>query len=643
MRCGSCNQEIRATAGWVTCQNYIFDGHGIQTTEICGALVPGVRLSYERWEIEKCIGSGGQGRAYRAQDTHIRRTVVVKELIDPTESPTCTPKQRQEYQEAEKRFVREAELLMRFKHNRIPTIHDQFKGAAPSRHYIVMDFINGQTLEKVLETYPTGVSVERAIRWTIQILEVLEHIHQAQPEAICHRDLKPGNVILRNDNGAGIDDLVLIDFGIARGRTGSNNGTAKLGTFSYAAPEIFSGALEPRSDLFATGAMLYEFLTGICPPGIDIHTRQTNISPLTEIMPGIAPDLCRIVKMSTQYDTRDRYDSATDFKADLEAFVAKGSSAFSYGTTQGASTASRTTVILRKPAKGDPSLAQPAQPVQPSAPSFVSRRLPRELGEVMMVYVPPGPFTMGTDIQTVRQLMTRFPTMLEEDLLAECPQRIEVIGNKGFWISQSPITNAEYQIFLAACPQIPVPASEASRKVISSPYRTTGSIAADRYDWNRRTRTPPPGLEKHPVVNVTWYEANAYALWIGGRLPREKEWERAARGTDGRAFPWGYEEVLTKCHSNASGTIDVGTYFLGISPAGCLDMAGNVRQWMSDPWQGYPGSSFRHPAYDPQSMVTRGSHWQDCAIPRLRTSFRTYAAPGQRSAIIGFRVVRDAT
>ena len=646
MDCGSCNQPIHITAGRTTCNNFLLDEYGNPSQDLCAALLPAQVLT-GRWEIEKCIGVGGQGRTYLANDKNMKRQVVVKELINPTENPHSTLEQQKEYQGSEFRFEREAQHLMNLSHKRIPQIYDLFQGGQPPRRYICMEFIAGESLEKTLHGFPNGVSEDQAIKWAIQILEVLECIHnhkdaKGQPEPICHRDLKPANVMVRQ----GSEELVLIDFGIARAQTTQSQKTVSLGTGAYAGREIYEGRLEPRTDLFALGAMMYEFVTGKLPSSaVDINAKQTNFKKLALVKPGLDPKLAHIIEKATQFEEHQRYATATEMRDALIALSLPHQ-------TAPPPPIGGTTIKLPSPPRGNHQSVEtiklpPVGPVYtpPVVPTIPTWPIPPTFGGGTLVYVPPGPFLMGTTTQEIQQLFMRFPGMVyEQELFAEYPKTTEVIDGRGFWISTNVVTNAQYQIFLAANPHIPVPASEASRMVVSNAYAPAGAIDADKYDWSPGRRTPPRGQEMHPVVNITWNEAYAYARWMGCRLPTEREWERAARGTDGRPFPWGFDETPNKCHCRLSGAVEtcaVGQYAVGMSPAGCFDMAGNVRQWTGDPWRPYPSNPNWHPNYANQWIVTRGSSWQERSIPRLRCTFRNCADPNQRSAVVGFRIVRD--
>jgi formylglycine-generating enzyme required for sulfatase activity len=187
-----------------------------------------------------------------------------------------------------------------------------------------------------------------------------------------------------------------------------------------------------------------------------------------------------------------------------------------------------------------------------------------------MVLVPGGPFLMGSD---------------EFDL--EGPPRM--VDVPAFWIDRYPVTASEYLGFVLA----------------------TGHPAPP--DWpNGR---PEAGRDDHPVERVSWHDAVAYASWAGKRLPAEAEWEKAARGTDGRRFPWGDTFAEDRCivwdHAMVLGvtTMAVSSHPSGASPYGVEQLAGNVEEWVEDELRPYPGSGHVSPSAAGGLRVVRGGSW----------------------------------
>lgn len=174
-----------------------------------------------------------------------------------------------------------------------------------------------------------------------------------------------------------------------------------------------------------------------------------------------------------------------------------------------------------------------------------------------------------------------------------------------FWISKTPVTNAHYFLFVR-------------EMAYDSPSHWPGAA-------------PPKEIANHPVVYINSHDVKAYADWAGMDLPTEQEWEKAARGTDGRIYPWGSEWVKEYCNtleSNIGTTTPVGQYSpQGDSPYGCVDMAGNVYEWTAS-W--YDDEKKRY--------AVRGSSWSTYRL-RARLTDRISDHPDYCSKWIGFRVV----
>ena len=155
-------------------------------------------------------------------------------------------------------------------------------------------------------------------------------------------------------------------------------------------------------------------------------------------------------------------------------------------------------------------------------------------------------------------------------------------------------------------------------------------------------------IDDHPMVNVSWEEAHDYCIWAGGNLPTEAQWEKAARGNDGRRYPWGNEFDPSKlwysksAYGDAKSTAPVGLFASGASPYGCFNMAGNALQWCLDWYDtGYsalPGQRNPTGPASATSRVLRGGSWYGTIPASFRSARRTYDDPTNRDNNVGFRL-----
>ncbi len=228
-----------------------------------------------------------------------------------------------------------------------------------------------------------------------------------------------------------------------------------------------------------------------------------------------------------------------------------------------------------------------------------------------MVYVPAGEFSMGTNDADSSEFNQRDNVPLNANDAR--PQHKATTG--AFFIDKTEVTNAQYQKYCDAT-DVPTP-----------PHWKDGKF--------------PDGEADFPVQRVNWYEAGAYAKWAGRRLPTEIEWEKAARGTDARRFPWGDNWDADKANSSSAQSRAVGQYTAGASPYGALDMSGNVAEWTSSWWQSYANAPTQQPAFGTKYKVVRGGAWSSHGN-QGQTWFRGIASPRTRIEWIGFRCVQEA-
>ena len=252
------------------------------------------------------------------------------------------------------------------------------------------------------------------------------------------------------------------------------------------------------------------------------------------------------------------------------------------------------------------------------------------------VTVPAGPFIQGSE-RAEREAAYRLDEaayghgVTRRDKWYE-DERFRGVELAAFRITRTPITNRQYARFLAATGR---PAPDVTPEVWKS-YRLIHPHARTRlHAWTGGE--PPEGREDHPVVLVSHGDAQAYAAWLSAetgaawRLPSESEWEKAARGTDGRRFPWGDEFDPKRLNSHDAGpfdTLPVGRFPDGSSPFGLLDAAGQVFEWTAT-----AAGKGRH--------IVKGGSWDDSGCGVCRPAAR-HSRPGfLKHILVGFRLVRE--
>ncbi|HEY44209.1 MAG TPA: SUMF1/EgtB/PvdO family nonheme iron enzyme [Anaerolineae bacterium] len=608
-----------------------------------------------RYELISELGRGGMATVYRARDPFFDRDVAIKLL--PREflhDPTFKA-----------RFEREAKTIAALEHSAIVPVHDF--GEEEGQPFLVMRYMSGGSLVNRLEQRP--LTFEEISTIVSRIATALDEAHK---KGMIHRDLKPGNILFDAH-----EDAFLSDFGIVKltQETATFTGSAIIGTPAYMNPEQARGdpALDPRSDVYALGVILFEMLSGKppyeadTPMGLAVKHITEPVPSILEVKPDLPPNFELMIKRALAKEPEDRYASAGELAKEFTEMVA---SERSYArppiptlieeTPEGLDEELPEATLLEEPAAPK----DPAQVVQPivtpdlrpeqvtegvlsryrryfiaiggilavaiivllvaqrptsstdvSTPptssdelahlqlteteeslipsaETVAAGLTREaqivstmtptitptarskkistptspgvafgfnsIDESEMVYIPPGPFMMGSSPEVGYVICLDFPP--EDKDPEDCqmswfnrespPHEVYL---SGYWIHTTEVTISQYTLCVK-----------------------DGACRSN----DQRGRPPD-----HPVTNITWEWAREYCQWAGLDLPTEAQWEKAARGPTDQLWPWGDSigvEFLNSVENNINNTTAVGSYPSGASYYGLLDMAGNVWEFVFD-------------------------------------------------------------
>ena len=257
-----------------------------------------------RYRIVRMLGGGGMKLAYAAEDLRLAaRPCALAEMVDSFASQEAQWK-------AIEAFRREAEILAQLSNQHIPQVFDCFSEA--NHHYLVMEFIDGTTLENELGGSEGKLPADRVLEIALEVLEALQYLHARRPPLI-HRDLKPSNLMTTKGG-----QLKLIDFGIARHFV-ANTRVTTVGTHGYAPPEQYAGRPEPRSDLYSLAATMYQALSGRDPT----TEAPFRFPPLRNYCPDLNPKLIGAIERALAYETGNRPHDAESFRQQLLACRAR--------------------------------------------------------------------------------------------------------------------------------------------------------------------------------------------------------------------------------------------------------------------------------------------------------------------------------
>lgn len=547
-----------------------------------------------RYQLEEFLG-GGMSHVYRARDTTIGRIVAVKIL---------TP---EGYQDAEvrERFLHEARMAGNITHPNVVRVYDY--GDADGKPYLVMEFLQGQSLKALIQSGQLS-DTRQKVTVALQLARALEYVHL---HGVIHRDIKPDNVHVTPDRV-----VKLMDFGIAKQEGFSRTRAGLLiGSPYYMSPEQVRGvAITTSTDVYGFGMLLFELFSGHKPftaTTIEeilnkILNEQIDMSPPRQA--GAPEPLIGLIARCTAKDPEARPRNFTEIAAALEA-------------------------VLSPEAVVRPPQAASEQPLQPasSRPSWILPvaalavvAIVATVGVIMYQGSAPTPPTSSN--QPTGQAPANPPsTAAAPEGMVLIPEGAFLFGEKkesrslpAYFVDKAEVTVRAFREFGAATGQ-------------SLPF---GNVEDDL-----------------PVVNVTIEEARKFAVWARKRLPTSLEWEKCARGVDGRRFPWGDQSDASKANLKdnpaASGKPwPAEASSPDVSAHGVLNLGGNVSELIDSrvtPSElALKGFAFLTPpaVADEPWFMARGASFQMPVISA--TTWEWGSVPARfRSPSIGFRCVKD--
>ncbi len=635
-----------------------------------------------RFSIVRRLGEGGMGTVFLAKQIHVgNRPVALKvlnrKLLDDPEFL--------------ERFQNEAGSTGSIHHPNVVTIHESGQ-ADDGTPYIAMEFLDGKSLRQVLKTVG-ALNVTGCAEILMQVARGLNAAHKL---GIIHRDLKPDNIFLmQGDEGELI--VKVVDFGIAKLRESTTHTLTGmvLGTPAYMSAEQAAGMpsneLNARSNVYSLGIVVYEMLSGRVPfysttPLGYVHKHMLEAPPpFRAIDPGlpVAPQIEAVVMKALKKDREERYQSALEFARDFAA-------AAQASPPPEVSQPLPTMNSISPPAAQEPAVPMPL-PGSASAQADIAVQTTPPAPPARIVETP-STRPQGSEPATAASRPSAVAKPPHLRAVKERPSRVKyvVLGvvllaviAGGIWYFSRPTPGPPPHVTgrtadagkSPSAPEgpgaydpmisIPVATFAMGRDNARDPEETPAhpvSVAAFNMDRRPVTNaqyaefvkstshaapsgwvngTPPEGQAEWPVTGVSWDDANTYCTSKGLRLPTEAEWEYAARGMDGRLYPWGndFSPALTNSVEAALGHPEkVASHRDAASPFGLLNMSGNVWEWTADDYKPYPGHqpAFQIPA---DGKAIRGGSYQSDKL-HVTTTTRNLNHASTRSTSIGFRCAK---
>ena len=656
----------------------------------------------DKYVVEAVADAGGTAIVYRAFHQLWKRPVALKVFRTPASIGEDARAALLE------RFVVEGRLLAELS-ERSPAVlqaRDIGTTTTPTGEwvpYMVLEWLEGATLEHVLEAEAAKGLPTRTVAEAMALLDPIAHaLELAHRRGIVHRDVKPANVFAAGAARAPDVVLKLLDFGIAKVVQDAQAAGAfgKTGVFTaftpaYGAPEQFSraiGTTGPWTDVFALALVLLELVSGRAPLAGDTIEELGAASTRGDMRPSLArmkktrsAEVEAVFARAVTVETAARFGSVDAFWSELRRAVL-ADTAIDAAQTLPAPAPPADVLAAAMPSAPPPS-ASPPSPPRTSARG-------RWAAAALVIFVPltaaaaalgaramTGPPKVGVAhgaavVAVVSAAVAAAPP-------PSCPEGTVMVPASSFFMGsdERDVEKEERPAHKVRLDAYCIDRTE----VTAAAYATCAASGACKGDWNSNdwaeisksdhatfdalcNARMPTSRDSHPANCVAWKQAHDFCEAEGARLPTEAEWELAARGTDGRRYPWGDAEPtsarlnacgpeclawgkkhgveLSAMHRDDDGwptTAPVGSFPAGASPFGALDMTGNVWEWVADRHGAYQAAESYAPT-GPEAgdeRVLRGGAWNGSDSAWVRPTYRFSASPAMRSHGIGFRCARS--
>ena len=526
------------------------------------------------YEVVGELGAGGMAKVYKVRNTISQQVQAMKIMLPDLANEA----------DFSERFIREIQVLASLDHSGIARLHTALR--IENQLLMIMEFVEGITLEDLQKQ--GRVPLPDAVDYICQALAALSYAHR---KGVIHRDIKPAN-IMRTSEGT----VKLMDFGIAKSSADRKlTRTGKIiGSLYYMSPEQVMGSdLDARSDLYSVGLCLYEIATGSRPFHADSDYELMDAqlrrqpSPPIQVDPNVPQALNDVILRALEKDPAKRFQTAEEFRTALTRVMngQRSVPATDWLETQGTLSPPAETSALRQTGT-PPAITAPLPP-----PGLPQTPAPRRSHR--------GFYLAGGAVLAVALVV-----VVAIELLKPHPNHGPKPGAGGVEGSSQTNNSLVQSLAFPSGDMVLVPGGAAllgqdRHKVLVAPFyidRTAVTNGVYLKFCNETSHPVPPGAQKappdFPVVNITFNDAQQFAKWANKRLPSATEWEKAARGTDGRSYPWGNDPNFelaniprNKAAAKSAKLAPVTAFPAGASPYGALNMLGNVWQWVDTPAQ----------------------------------------------------------